>query len=179
MVLGLRSTFSFSLIVSLYVDVSLSLFLYLPLINTRTSACTWPKRNSINFVVLSTLNRFRCASHWTKSRIIVWKQKRICEAKWAITTQITTKSTQTHTHTQITLLATRHHQNAIHITYMILVYPYTIHRTAYRVCDAQTKLRMVCVWIEPTHQIFKCFQENNVNCWKLLNIWCHCFCLWL
>lgn len=99
-------------------------FIFLSLILEQVRAHDREEIQSIWF--WARFNRFRCASHWTKSRIIARKQKRICEAKWAITTQITTKSTQkhssppkcstliwyfTHTHTRIVCVCVTHNLN--------------------------------------------------------------------
>lgn len=83
-------------------------FIFLSLILEQVRAHDRKEIQSIWF--WARFNRFRCASHWTKSRIIAGKQKRICEAKWAITTQITTKSTHTNTATS--------HRNALHALYV-------------------------------------------------------------
>lgn len=93
---------------SLYVNVSLSLFLFfsifLSLILEQVRAhdrkeiqSIWFWARLIGSGVCFTLNKIK--------NYRLKQQKRICEAKWAITTQITTKSTA-HTHTQITLSAT-------------------------------------------------------------------------
>lgn len=118
----------------LYVNVSPCVrsyffFIFLSLILEQVRAHDRKEIQSIWF--WARFNRFRCASHWTKSRIIVPKQKRICEAKWAITTQITTKSTQKHTHAHIDTNYTFSYSPPKCHTYYIHMILYAIHIIPY------------------------------------------------